>query len=268
MATTSTYHWDLVGQFLFSDRIVSGIYATLELTAIGMLMGVVLGVVLAVLRLSTNPLLRGASWIYIWFFRGTPLLVQLLFWNFIAALYPVIVIGIPGGPAWWHFSANSLIPTFGAAILGLGLNEAAYMAEIIRSGLLSVDRGQTLAAESIGMTDTLMMRRIVLPQALRVIVPPTGNQVIGMLKYTSLVSVVALPELLYSAQLIYTQTFQPIPLLLVASTWYLIVTTILMIAQSYLERHFGRGFAGGQARARTRRPKVQAGARLIELESK
>jgi polar amino acid transport system permease protein len=233
-----------------------------------MLIGVVLGTVLAVFRLSRNPLMKSAAGVYIWFFRGTPLLVQLIFWYNLSALYPRLSFGIPFGPEFVSGETNKLLSVWTAAILGLGLNEAAYMAEIIRSGLLSVDRGQTLAAESIGMTDTLMMRRIVLPQALRVIVPPTGNQVIGMLKYTSLVSVVALPELLYSAQLIYTQTFQPIPLLLVASTWYLIVTTILMIAQSYLERHFGRGFAGGQARARTRRPKVQAGARLIELESK
>jgi polar amino acid transport system permease protein len=233
-----------------------------------MLIGVVFGTVLAVFRLSRNPLMKSAAGVYIWFFRGTPLLVQLIFWYNLSALYPRLSFGIPFGPEFVSGETNKLLSVWTAAILGLGLNEAAYMAEIIRSGLLSVDRGQTLAAESIGMTDTLMMRRIVLPQALRVIVPPTGNQVIGMLKYTSLVSVVALPELLYSAQLIYTQTFQPIPLLLVASTWYLIVTTILMIAQSYLERHFGRGFAGGQARARTRRPKVQAGARLIELESK
>jgi polar amino acid transport system permease protein len=221
-----------------------------------------------VFRLSRNPVMKSAAGLYIWFFRGTPLLVQLIFWYNLSALYPRLSFGIPFGPEFVSGETNTLVSVWTAAILGLGLNEAAYMAEIIRSGLLSVDRGQTLAAESIGMTDTLMMRRIVLPQALRVIVPPTGNQVIGMLKYTSLVSVVALPELLYSSQLIYTQNFRPIPLLLVASTWYLIVTTVLMVAQSYLERHFGRGFAGGQARGRTRRPNVQGRARLIELESK
>jgi polar amino acid transport system permease protein len=263
------FQWSVVRHYLFNPRIMRGVVTTIWLTAVSMVIGILLGIVLAVMRQSPNKLISGFSWLYIWFFRGTPLLVQILFWSFIGALYKYIDLGVPfGGPAIIHAKANDLISITVAVILALGLNEAAYMAEIIRSGLLSVDRGQTLAAESIGMTDTLMMRRIVLPQALRVIVPPTGNQVIGMLKYTSLVSVVALPELLYSAQLIYTQTFQPIPLLLVASTWYLIVTTILMIAQSYLERHFGRGFAGGQARARTRRPKVQAGARLIELESK
>ncbi|HXA27378.1 MAG TPA: amino acid ABC transporter permease [Candidatus Angelobacter sp.] len=243
MATTSTYHWDVVGQYLFSSRIVNGVYSTLELTAIAMAIGVVLGVVLAVLRLSTNPLLRGASWLYIWFFRGTPLLVQLLFWNFIAALYPVFVIGIPGGPAWWHVNANSLIPTFGAAILGLGLNEAAYMAEIVRAGILSVDAGQTEAAAALGMTRLQTMRRIVLPQAMRVIIPPTGNETISMLKNSSLVSVISYTELLYSAQLIIAQTFQQIPLLIVASIWYLAMTSVLTAGQYYLERYFARGSA-------------------------
>jgi polar amino acid transport system permease protein len=241
MATTSTYDWGTVGQYLFSSRIVSGVYTTLELTVISMVIGVVLGIVLAVARLSPNPMLRGASWLYIWFFRGTPLLVQLLFWNFISALYPVFVIGIPGGPAWWHIGANSLIPTFGAAILGLGLNEAAYMAEIVRAGILSVDAGQTEAAQALGMTRLQTMRRIVLPQAMRVIIPPTGNETISMLKTSSLVSVIAYTELLYSVQLIYSQNFQQIPLLMVAVIWYLIFTSILTAIQYYIERHFARG---------------------------
>jgi polar amino acid transport system permease protein len=268
LVTNKRFEWDIYGKYFASHSILVGLGRTLVLTGVAMLIGAVLGTALAVFRLSRNPVMKSAAGLYIWFFRGTPLLVQLIFWYNLSALYPRLSFGIPFGPEFVSGETNTLVSVWTAAILGLGLNEAAYMAEIIRSGLLSVDRGQTLAAESIGMTDTLMMRRIVLPQALRVIVPPTGNQVIGMLKYTSLVSVVALPELLYSSQLIYTQNFRPIPLLLVASTWYLIVTTVLMVAQSYLERHFGRGFAGGQARGRTRRPNVQDRARLIELESK
>jgi polar amino acid transport system permease protein len=241
MATTHDYRWDLVGQYVFADPIVSGVLVTLELTAISMVIGIALGIVLAVLRLSPNPLLSGASWLYIWFFRGTPLLVQLLFWNNIAALYPNIVVGIPGGPAWWHFSANSLIPTFGAAILGLGLNEAAYMAEIVRAGILSVDSGQTEAAQALGMTRLQTMRRIVLPQAMRVIIPPTGNETISMLKNSSLVSVITVTELLYSAELIIASNYKEIPLLIVASLWYLLMTSVLTVGQYYLERYYARG---------------------------
>jgi polar amino acid transport system permease protein len=243
MATTSNYEWGLVGQYFTSRRVIDGLVTTLVLTVVAMAVGISLGTVLAVVRLSPNPLLSSASWLYIWFFRGTPVLVQLLFWNFIAALYPVIVIGIPGGPAFFHFSANSVITPFIAAILGLGLNEAAYMAEIVRAGILSVDAGQTEAAQALGMTRIQTMRRVVLPQAMRVIIPPTGNETISMLKTTSLVSVIAYTELLYSVQLIYNQNFKQIPLLIVAVIWYLIVTSVLTAGQYYVERHYARGSA-------------------------
>jgi len=243
MATTHNYEWDVVGQYFTSTRVVNGLLATLVLTALAMLIGVSLGTVLAVVRLSTNPLLRSASWLYIWFFRGTPVLVQILFWNNISALYKTIVIGIPAGPAFFHFSANSVITPLVAALLGLGLNEAAYMAEIVRAGILSVDQGQHEAAQALGMTRLQTMRRIVLPQAMRIIIPPTGNETISMLKTTSLVSVIAYAELLYSVQLIYSVNFKTIPLLIVASIWYLIVTSVLTVGQYYLERHFGRGSA-------------------------
>ncbi|MGH3049723.1 MAG: amino acid ABC transporter permease, partial [Gaiellaceae bacterium] len=177
----------------------------------------------------------------IWFFRGTPVLVQLLFWYNIAALYPKISLGIPFGPQFAHVDANSLITPFLAATLGLGLNEAAYMAEIVRAGIISVSEGQTEAALALGMTRLQTMRRIVLPQAMRVIVPPTGNETISMLKTSSLASVIALSELLYSAQLIYSVNYRTIQLLIVASIWYLIVTTVLSFGQYYVERHFGRG---------------------------
>jgi polar amino acid transport system permease protein len=217
---------------------------TLELTVIAMVVGIVLGVGLAVMRLSPNPLVKGASGLYVWFFRGTPVLVQLLFWNFISALYPTISLGLPfGGPDLLHGDANTLITPFTAAILGLGLNQAAYQAEIVRGGVLAVEEGQAEAAKALGMTRLQTMRRIVLPQAMRAIIPPTGNEVISMLKTSSLVSVIAYPELLYSAQLIYAVNFRQIPLLLVVCIWYLFVTTILSIGQYYVERRFGRGTA-------------------------
>ncbi|HLX21431.1 MAG TPA: amino acid ABC transporter permease, partial [Gaiellaceae bacterium] len=177
----------------------------------------------------------------IWFFRGTPVLVQILFWFNLALLFPKIALGIPFGPTFYHHSVNSLITPYNAAILALGLNEAAYMAEIVRAGILSVDEGQSEAAAAVGMTRSQTMRRIVLPQAMRVVVPPTGNETISMLKTSSLVSVIALADLLYSAQIIYARTYQTIQLLLVASIWYLICTTVLSIGQYYVERHYARG---------------------------
>jgi polar amino acid transport system permease protein len=242
VATNPRFGWGTVGHYLFSSRILHGLLVTLELTAVSMVIGIVLGVILAVMRLSPNPLVAGVSGFYIWFFRGTPVLVQILFWSFISALYPQISIGIPfGGPEFAHGSANSIITPFLAAILALGLNEAAYMAEIVRAGIISVDEGQTEASSALGMTRLQTMRRIVLPQAMRVIIPPTGNETISMLKTTSLVSVIAYPELLYSAQLIYAVNYQQIPLLLTASIWYLVVTSVLSVAQFFIERHFGRG---------------------------
>jgi polar amino acid transport system permease protein len=231
----------VVGDFFFSNQVLHGLVLTIELTVISMVVGIVLGTILAVMRLSPNPMVTGGSWFYIWLFRGTPLLVQLLFWNFISAVYPKLTLGIPFGPDIVHASANSLITPFVAAILGLGLNEAAYMAEIVRAGILSVEEGQTDAAQALGMTRIKAMRRVVLPQAMRVIIPPTGNETISMLKNTALVSVIASTDLLYSVQLIYSQNFKQIPLLIVASIWYLILTTILSIGQFYVERRFGRG---------------------------
>jgi len=208
-----------------------------------MVIGIVLGIVLAVMRLSPVPVVSGGSWLYIWFFRGTPVLVQLIFWFNIAALigqHPAI--GIPfTHVVLFHVTTNTFATAFVAAILGLGLNEGAYMAEIVRAGILSVDEGQTEAAQSIGMTRIQTMRLIVLPQAMRVIVPPTGNETISMLKTSSLASVIAYPELLGSAQIIYGRTFQTIPILIVASLWYLIMTSVLTFGQYYVERYFSKG---------------------------
>lgn len=242
VATNSRFEWALFGEYFFSPRVIDGIKITLELTLFSMLIGIVLGIFLAVMRLSPNPLVSGISWVYIWAFRGTPLLVQILFWNAIAALYPEITFGIPfGGPVFLHGDANELVKPFTAGLLALGLNEGAYMAEIVRAGIISVDEGQTEASQALGMSRLQTMRRVILPQAMRVIVPPTGNETISMLKNTALVSVIAIADLLYSVQLIYAVNFKPIPLLIVASVWYLIFTTILTTGQYYIERYYARG---------------------------
>jgi polar amino acid transport system permease protein len=239
------FMWGVVGHYLFDHRILSGMLKTLELTVLSMLIGVLLGVLMAVMRLSPNPVVSGFSWLYIWFFRGTPLLVQLLFWGFIGALFHKINLGVPfGGPAIIHANANTLITSFVAALLGLGLNEGAYMAEIVRAGMISVDEGQTQAAQSLGMSRLQTLRLIVLPQAMRVIIPPTGNETISMLKNTSLVIVLgSVFELLFSAQQIYAATYQTIPLLIVASIWYLAMTSVLYVGQYFIERRYGRGFS-------------------------
>jgi polar amino acid transport system permease protein len=241
VVTDPNFEWSVVGEYLFRTPILEGLVVTLELTVIAMVIGIAFGVVLAVMRRSPNPLVSRASWLYIWFFRGTPVLVQLLFWYNIAALYPKLGLGIPFGPAFVHPDVNTLITAFRAAVLALGLNEAAYMAEIVRAGMISVDEGQTHAAQSLGMTRLQTMQRIVLPQAMRVIIPPTGNETISMLKTTSLASTIAVAELLYSAQLIYARTYKVIPLLIVASIWYIVCTSVLYVGQYYLERYYGRG---------------------------
>jgi polar amino acid transport system permease protein len=240
--TSPALKWDIVGKYLFSTNVLKGVQATIVLTIIAMVMGVVFGVLLAVMRLSANPIVSGASWVYIWFFRGTPVLVQLVFWYAVPAVLRSISVGIPFGPGWLVTDdPKTLITQFVAVCLGLGLNEAAYMAEIARAGILSVDEGQVEAASALGMTRLLSMRRIVLPQAMRVIVPPTGNETISMLKTSSLASVVGYQELFGRTQIIASTTFQVIPLLLVASLWYLFMTTILTIGQYYVERRFARG---------------------------
>jgi polar amino acid transport system permease protein len=246
VATNNRIEWHVVGQFLFDHRILEGVVVTLELTAIAMAVGVILGLLLAVMRLSPNPLVSSSSWLYIWFFRGTPVLVQLLFWYNVSAIYPRISLGIPfAGVEFVHGGANSVITPFVAGVLGLGLNEGAYMAEIVRAGIISIGEGQTDAAQSLGMSRLQIMRRIVLPQAMRVIIPPTGNETISMLKTTSLVYVIALtpPDLLLAASNIYAVNFKPIQLLIVASIWYLAMTSVLYVGQYFIERRYGRGFS-------------------------
>jgi len=240
MIVNPRFKWDLVWEYLADPAILTGLGRTIWLTLAAMAIGIVLGTVLAIMRISKNPLLSTFATGYIWFFRGTPLLVQLIFWYNLSALYPTISIGIPFGPSFAEVDANQYITVYVAAVLGLGLNEGAYMSEIVRSGLNAVHPGQREAGEALGLSNARILYRITLPQAMRVIIPPTGNQLIGMLKTTSLVSVIAMQELLYSAQLIYTANFQTIPLLIVASIWYLVLTTVLSTGQYFLERHFAR----------------------------
>ena len=239
--TNPRWQWRVVVSNFWTPPVVSGVERTLELTAIVMVVGVLLGVLLAVMRLSPNPILTGAAWIYIWFFRGTPVFVQILFWYSISALQPTISLGIPFGPEFVTWQANSLVTPLVAAILGLGLNEAAYYAEIVRAGIISVDHGQFEAAQSLGMRRPTLMRRIVLPQAMRVIVPPTGNETISMLKTSALASAATFPELLYQTENIQARTYQVIALYVMASMWYLLMTTVLTIGQYYVERHYARG---------------------------
>jgi polar amino acid transport system permease protein len=247
VARNQRFKWGIVGDYLFSAPIVDGVKLTLILTVVAQALGIAIGVPLAIMRLSPNPVLSKVSWAYLWFFRGTPLLVQLIFWYNISALYPKVSLGIPFGPEFWSGNANSIVTPFAVAVLGLALNEAAYAAEIVRGGIVGVDRGQSEAAKALGMTRIKTLRRIVLPQAMRLIIPPIGNQTILMLKTTSLVSILALADLLYSAQAIYARTFQTMPMLIVVSLWYLAITSVLTVGQHFLEKRFSRGVGpGGQ----------------------
>lgn len=242
------YDWPSVGVYLFDRRVFEAALNTLQLTVYSMAGAIALGAVLAVMRQSPNPVLKSVSWVYIWVMRGTPVYVQLVFWGLFAVIYQTVSIGLPGLQPWATFETKSAINVFVLAIIGLALNEAAYMAEIVRAGSLSVEHGQVEAAKALGMSWSTITFRIVLPQAMRFIIPPTGNEVISMLKTTSLVTAVPYSFDLYArTHDIAAETFNPIPLLIVASIWYLFFTTLLMIAQHYLENRFSRGF-DGQAR--------------------
>jgi polar amino acid transport system permease protein len=234
VAGSKNIQWSAVSEYVLDPTILDGVRLTLLFTILAMVISIIIGVVLALMRLASNPILSGFSSLYIWFFRGTPLLVQIIFWFNIQLFIPSIQI------AGHRIETNSVISAFAAALLALSLNEAAYIAEIVRSGLLAVDRGQREAAAALGYTPYQAMTRIILPQALRVIVPPIGNQTISMLKTTSLVSVVAAQDLLTRAQNIYARNFLVIELLTVASIWYLVLTTIASAGQSIVERKLGR----------------------------
>ena len=241
-ATHPAYGWATYAKYLFDERVSQAAWNTLQLTVYSMVIGLTLGVLLAVMRLSPNPVFGAVAWVYLWIFRGTPVYVQLVFWGLVPSIYQNIQLGVPFGPTLFHINLQGLSISFVLAFVGLGLNEAAYMAEIIRAGITSVPEGQAEASTALGMSWWMTMRRTILPQAMRVIIPPTGNELISMLKTTSLVTAVP-----YTLEL-YTRTrdisaviFQPIPLLMVAATWYLVITSVLMIGQFYLERYFSRG---------------------------
>jgi polar amino acid transport system permease protein len=241
-ATNDAYRWQIFAEYLFNDRILTGVGNTLQLTVYAMAIAIALGVILAVMRLSPNPVFGSVSWVYLWIFRGTPIYVQLAFWGLIPTIYRNIQLGIPFGPTLFHIQLTD--PNyFVLAMFGLALNEAAYMAEIIRAGINSVPEGQSEASTALGMSWGMTMRRTVLPQAMRVIIPPTGNEVISMLKTTSLVTAVPYSYDLYSIAMseIAAREFEPVPLALVAAAWYLAVTSILMVGQFFLERHYSRG---------------------------
>jgi polar amino acid transport system permease protein len=241
MVTNPALHWDVISQVFVDHTVIAGMRITLELTVMSMVVGVVGGILLAVMRLSKNPVLSGISWLYIWVFRGTPVLVQLFFWNFLGAVFPKVGLGVPFGPTFISWNYNDLVSGLTVCVLGLGLNEAAYFSEIVRAGILSVDEGQAEAASSLGLTHGQTLRRIVLPQAMRVIIPPAGNETISMLKTTSLVSTIAIVDLTRAGQDIGARTLYVIPSLIAVSLWYLLFTSILSVGQFYVERYYARG---------------------------
>ena len=242
LLTNPNWGWGLIGEWIFAPPIVKGVGVTILLTFLSMIIGLALGVLLAIMRLSPNPVMSGSAWVFVWAFRGTPVYVQLFLWANVIALYTTISIGIPFGPEFFTFDTKTLIPAFVAALLGLGLNEAAYMAEIVRAGILSVDEGQEEAATALGFSRLQTLRHIVLPQAMRVIVPPTGNETISMLKTTSLVIAIPLTtELFFQASAVGNRLFQPFPMAIMASIWYLAMTSVLMVGQYYIERYYAKG---------------------------
>ncbi|GAA3264636.1 amino acid ABC transporter permease [Streptomyces lavendulae] len=239
------FQWEVVGQYFTTSAVLDGLLLTLWLTGAVMVLGFLLGTLLAVMRLSANPVLRTLSWGYVWIFRSTPLLVQLLFWFNIGALYPTLALGLPYGPRLFTVQTVNLLGPTLTAVIGLTLHESAYAAEVVRGGILSVDPGQTEAAQALGLSRSRTLRRIVVPQAMRSIVPTAGNMLIGTLKGTSIVSVLAVHDLLYSVQLVYNQNYRVIPLLMVATLWYIAVTTVLSAGQYHVERYYARGTTRG-----------------------
>ncbi|MFC8615482.1 amino acid ABC transporter permease [Micromonospora purpureochromogenes] len=238
-----------IREYLFKDYVLDGVVTTLWLTLLAMVLGTVGGVLLAVMRLSANPVLRGVSWAFIWVFRGTPLLVQIIFFGFLGALFPRLTLTVPfTGTVLFDQPTSVVVTGTVAAVLALSLNEMAYAAEVIRGGILAVDAGQTEAAAALGMSPTLTLRRVVLPQAMRVIIPPMGNETITMLKSTALVSIIAGRDLMTAVQTVYQNNYKVIPLLVVAAIWYLALVSLLSAGQWLIERRFGRGFARGGVR--------------------
>lgn len=243
LITNERFEWPVVAQYLFAPSVLLGLLMSLLLTALGMVFGSLLGTALAAGQLSDSGPVRWACIVFVGVFRGVPPLVQLIFWYNLAYLVPKLAVGVPFGPELFAWNTNDIITPLTAAIIGLSLHEAAYMAEIIRAGILSVDQGQRDAAKAMGFSPWRTFSRVILPQAMRVIIPPTGSQVIALLKGTSLVSVIAMGDLLHSVQVIYNRTYEVVPMLLVAVIWYLVVVTLLTLVQRRVEARFSRGLS-------------------------
>lgn len=242
IAGNPNFRWDTFFLYLFDPLIIRGIAWTLLLTVAAMAVAVPIAISLVVMRESANPVMRSAAWVWIWFFRGTPIYTQLVFWGLFAVLFPRLTIGVPFGPELFSIETKWIVTPAVASIVGLGFNESAYLTEIFRAGFRAIDKGQREAAQALGMSSHKIWTRILLPQAMRTIIPPTGNETIGMLKMTSLVLAVPFTlDLMFVSNSIANRLFQPIPLLLVAAFWYLVITSVLMVGQHYLERHFGKG---------------------------
>jgi polar amino acid transport system permease protein len=236
LARNSALQWRVVGQYLFSSLVLAGLERTLILTVLAIAIAIVLGTLLANMRLSKNRVLRVVNGVYVWFFRSVPLLVLLLFAYNFALLYENLSLGIPFGPAFVTFATKDLTAAMTAAVLTFGLQQAAYTSEVIRAAIISVPKGQTEAAEALGMTQWRILQRVVLPQAARLAIPPIANETINLCKSTSLVAFISLPDLLFSVQEIYSRTFQVMPLLVVATIWYTVIVSVLSLIQWWLER--------------------------------
>jgi len=241
LATNAGWDWGTFAQYFTAKSVMAALWLTIQLTFWGTLIGFALGVALAAARLSHNPVLQVISWFYVWAFRSIPLIVQLLFWFNIAYLYPTLSVGVPFGPAFFTVDVNGVISGSTAAIIGLALHQAAYSAEIVRAGIISVDQGQLEAAAALGIPKRREFFKIVLPQAMRGILPNAANEVISLFKGTSIVSVMAIAELFYQVQVIYGRSGRVVPLLMVATVWYIVLTSLLSIVQFYVERHYARG---------------------------
>ncbi|KGD70649.1 MULTISPECIES: amino acid ABC transporter permease [Tatumella] len=241
MVNNPRFEWQVIADNFTEASILQGVLMTLQLTVISVVLGFLFGTLLALMRLSSNPVLSTVSWAYTWFFRGVPMLVQLFLWYNVAALYPTLSVSLPGLGELWSVKSNTLISPFTAAVIALVMHQSAYAAEIIRAGIQSVSNGQIEAARALGYRPAQIFRYTILPQAMRAILPPAGNEVIGQLKTTAIVSVISLQDVLYSAQIIYQRTYEVIPLLLVATLWYLLMTSVLSVGQYYIERYFSRG---------------------------
>ncbi|MFB7720866.1 MULTISPECIES: amino acid ABC transporter permease [unclassified Nocardia] len=241
LAVNPGWDWSTFAQYITAASVLSALKVTIELTFWGTLLGFFIGVWLAIGRLSKNPVLQAISWAYIWLFRSIPLIVQLLFWFNIAYLYKTLSLGVPFGPAFYTFDVNGVISGFTAAVIGLALHQAAYSAEIIRAGIISVDQGQWEAARSLGLPWRRQFFGVIAPQAMRGILPNAANEVISLFKGTSIVSTMAIAELFYQVQVIFGRNGRVVPLLMVATVWYIVLTSILNVAQYYIERHFAKG---------------------------